>query len=162
MRGLIGYSIGRFWEVSTESPYLPWSFDCCPAWIWKAGETWCLALVSVCTTAWAEIVSGKGTDGTLVVAKNACFVSAMCLICLIWGRSSYEMTGFLWDTPVPLRSHAKGRVARPATHGLPGGVFLQGVFGRPLLAALLRVFLLIAFSEPYVEPRGERTTVSTG
>ena len=58
-----------------------------------------------------------------------------------------------------------GRVARPPDVGLPGGVLLQGywqgVFGHPLLAALLRVSLLIAFLEPYVEAIGERATVST-
>ena len=101
------------------------------------GETWCLALVSVCTTAWAEIVSGKGTNETLVVAENALFVSAMCLI---WGRSRYEMTGFLWDTPVPLRGYADGRVAGSQRLGSRAGICLQGVLGQPLLAALLRVF----------------------
>ena len=126
------------------------------------GETWCPGLVSVCTTAWEEIVSGKGTDGTLVVAGNAFVVSAMCLICLIWGRSRYEMTGFLWDTPVPLRGYAGGRVAGPQQLGRSNGGIPARDFGQPLLAALLRVFLLIAFSEPYVESRGARATASTG
>ena len=42
------------------------------------------------------------------------------------------------------------------------GVFLQGVFDSPLLAllaALLRMFLLIAFSEPYRASTGQRTDV---
>ena len=34
------------------------------------------------------IVSGKGRNETLVVAENVFFVSGMCPICLIWGRSS--------------------------------------------------------------------------
>ena len=42
------------------------------------------------------------------------------------------------------------------------GVFLQGVFGQPLLVAMLRAFLLIALLEPYVETREARATVSTG
>ena len=55
-----------------------------------------------------------------------------------------------------------GAAARLAL--LNGGI-LQGVFGQPLLAllaALLRVFWLIAFLESYVEPRGGRVTASTG
>ena len=56
-------------------------------------------------------------------------------------------------------------MARPLHVGLPGGVLLQGywqgVFGQPLLAVLLRVSLLIAFLEPYVEAIGGRATVST-
>ena len=36
----------------------------------------------------------KGYRWDTRVAENALFVSAMCPICLIWGRSSYEMTGF--------------------------------------------------------------------
>ena len=70
------------------------------------------------------------------------FVADACLICLIWGRSSYEMPGFLWDTSVPLRYHGGDRVAGPQHLGCRTGVFLQGVFGQPLLAllaALLRV-----------------------
>ena len=44
--------------------------------------------------AMGRTVSGKGRDETLVVAENTFSVSAMCLICLIWGRSSYGMMGF--------------------------------------------------------------------
>ena len=40
-----------------------------------------------------RIVSEKGRDETLVVAENVFFVSGMCPICLIWVRSSYELTG---------------------------------------------------------------------
>ena len=57
------------------------------------------------------------------------------------------MTGFLWDTSVSLRGDAGGRVARPQHLGSRTEVFLQGVFGRPLLEAMLRMFLLIALFE---------------
>ena len=82
----------------------------------------------------------------------------MCLICLIWGRSRYEMTGFLWDTPVRLRGYADGRVAGSQHLGSRAGICLQGVFGQPLLAAVRRVFLLIAFQNHMsnLEGKGRR------
>ena len=91
----------------------------------NVGETLCPALVSVSTTAWAEIVSGTGTYGTLVVAEDAFFLSAMCPIYLIWGRSSYKMTrpyGTHWcHAPVPLRGRAEGGGGATATLGRPNG-----------------------------------------
>ena len=52
------------------------------------------------------------------------------------------MTGF----------YGVGRVARPS-YEMTG--FLDNRYGT-------RMFSLIAFSEPYLEPRGARATVSTG
>ena len=68
------------------------------------------------------------------------FVAATCLICLIWDRSRYEMTRFLWDTPVPSGDREEGWVARPQGLGCRTGVFVQGIFGLALLAALPLVF----------------------
>ena len=46
----------------------------------------------------------------------------------------------LRDTPVPLSGRAEGGVARRQHLDSRTGIFLLGVFGQPLLAALLRVF----------------------
>ena len=127
------------------------------------GETWCPGFVSLCITAWAEIVSEKGTDGTLVVAENAFFVSAMCPICLIRGRSSYEMKGSYGTRPVPLRGRADGRAAGRQHLDSRTWVFLQRVFGQPLLASLLRVLLADCVCQNHMsslEAEGQR--VSTG
>ena len=48
------------------------------------GETWCPGFVSLFITAWAEIVSEKGTDGTLVVAENA-FLYLQCVSFVSFG-----------------------------------------------------------------------------
>ena len=47
-------------------------------------------------------------------------------------------------------------MARPQHLGSRTEVFLQGVFGRPLLGAMLRMFLLIALFETICEPRVRR------
>ena len=104
------------------------------------GETWCPGFVSVCTTAWAEIVSRKGTDETLVVAENAFVVPAMCLICLIWVGPATKLRGLMRHTrnierPCGWQGGGAAILGQPNV-GIPATGFRTTVVGIPATGVL--------------------------